>query len=69
MPEEERVEQQVRKVVDLLVRTTPDYQVCLLGNLALAFKGEPDEPQFQNLPAIASAFLRESTHSLARAHN
>src|SRR2546423_1084219 len=60
MPEEERIEQQVRKVVDLLVRTTPGYQVRLLGNVALAFKGEPDAPEFQHLPAIASAFLREA---------
>ncbi|MFL5916782.1 MAG: class I SAM-dependent methyltransferase [Gaiellaceae bacterium] len=69
MPEEERIEQQVRKVVDLLVRTTPGYQVRLLGNLALAFKGEPDAPEFQHLPAIASAFLREAARSPVGARN
>ncbi len=63
MPEEERTEQQVRKVVDLLVRTTPGYEVRLLGNLALAFKGPSDAPEFQRLPAIASAFLREAARS------
>jgi predicted O-methyltransferase YrrM len=60
MPEEERVEQQVRKVVDLLVRTTPGYEVQLLGNLALAFKGARCTPQFQHFPEVAAAFVRES---------
>jgi predicted O-methyltransferase YrrM len=60
MAEEERVSAQVRKVIDLLVRPTPGYQVQLLGNLAIAFKGARDAPQLQRFPQLASAFLRES---------
>jgi predicted O-methyltransferase YrrM len=59
MPEDERAEHQVRKVVDLVIRTTPGYEVRLLGNVGLAFKGSPDAPEFQRLPIAASAVLGE----------
>jgi predicted O-methyltransferase YrrM len=59
MTEDERTEQQVRKVVDLLIRTTPGYEVRLLGNIALAFKGQPEAEEFQRLPVAAAALLRE----------
>lgn len=38
MPQEERDTKQIRKVIDLLVRPSGDYEVRFLGNLALAFK-------------------------------
>ncbi len=57
--EEERDEEQMRKVVDLLIRTNPDYQVRLLGNVAIAFKGSADDPEFQRLAGAARAFAHE----------
>jgi hypothetical protein len=41
MGEDERSAQQVHKVVDLLVRPA-GYEVRVLGNLALAYKPDPD---------------------------
>ncbi|MFL5960524.1 MAG: class I SAM-dependent methyltransferase [Gaiellaceae bacterium] len=66
MTEEERTAHQMHKVVDLLVRTTPGYQVRMLGNLALAFNGPPDAPEFERLPIAAAALLHElASHGAA----
>jgi predicted O-methyltransferase YrrM len=67
MAEAERSEAQVHKVVDLLIRTTPGYEVRLLGNIALAFKGQPDAQEFKGLRVAASALLRDlaGSHSAA----
>jgi predicted O-methyltransferase YrrM len=59
MTRDERNEHQVRKVVDLLIRTTPEYEVRLLGNVAFAFKGPPDAPELQWLASAANTLLHE----------
>lgn len=59
MTPDERNEHQVHKVVDLLIRTTPGYQVRLLGNTAFAFKGPPDAPELQRLANAANTLLHE----------
>jgi predicted O-methyltransferase YrrM len=59
MTQDERDEHQVHKVVDLLIRTTPGYQVRLLGNTAFAFKGPPDAPELQGLAKAATTLLHE----------
>ena len=59
LSDEERNERQVGKIVDLLIRTTPGYQVRLLGNIAFAFKGPPDAPEFQRLAQATTALLHE----------
>jgi len=59
MTQDERDEHQVHKVVDLLIRTTPGYQVRLLGNTAFAFQGPPDAPELQRLAKAATALLHE----------
>jgi len=57
MTQDERDEH--HKVVDLVIRTTPGYQVRLLGNTAFAFKGPPDAPQLQRLTNAATTLLHE----------
>jgi predicted O-methyltransferase YrrM len=59
LTKEERDEPQVQKIVDLLIRTDPGYEVRLLGNIALAFKGPPNAPEFQRLASAAKALVRE----------
>jgi len=59
LSDEERDEEQMRKVVDLLIRTNPAYEVRLLGNIAVAFKGSADDPEFQRLTGAARAFAHE----------
>jgi predicted O-methyltransferase YrrM len=64
LPEDERVAHQVRLVIDLLVRTTPGYEVLLVGNLALAFKGATRQPSghradFEEVLAAAPEVVRE----------
>jgi predicted O-methyltransferase YrrM len=59
MTQDERDEHQVHKVVELLIRTSPGYQVRLLGNTAFAFKGPPDAPELQRLTNAATALLHE----------
>ena len=59
MTDDERTEQQVGRVVDLLIRTTPGYEVRRLGNVAVAFKGGADSPELERLHAAVATFLRE----------
>jgi predicted O-methyltransferase YrrM len=69
MTQEERSEHQVHKIVDLLIRTTAGYEVRLLGNIAVAFKGAPDAAEFQRLHSSAAAFLHELATKRAAAAN
>jgi predicted O-methyltransferase YrrM len=68
LTEEERTERGVRKIVDLILRTTPGYEVRLFGNLAFAFKGPADAPELQRLHTAATALLRELVGSRQSAH-
>jgi len=63
MAEEQRSAKQVGKVVDLLVRPA-GYEVRLLCNVALAFKGDPDgndahRHDFEGLVELGETFIRD----------
>src|SRR5438270_13885352 len=63
MTEDESTEHQVRKVVDLLVRTTPGYEVRILGNIAFAFIRSAGCARVRMAHHRAHAFLRELASS------
>jgi hypothetical protein len=64
MTEEQRTTPQVRKVVELLVCSRPDYEVHYVGRYALAYKRGDDLTHQGDLDEIVSAnepLIRELT--------